>query len=178
MDEEDSMDIKDEDIDQYLENEQKAMMVAMGGSKAVRGENPLVPYTHQMLPSTNYNFSIQQGNNTGMPMQMGGMPADTNMQQSQQQMNNLQGVQPGQQQQQQKQTRPYDSANRGPRGPYGFRGEQYLVLKRENGDGTTIILPFRTKRVEKNNNNGVRKQARLEIRKRMVNERVKLRARL
>lgn len=40
------------------------------------------------------------------------------------------------------------------------------------------MLPFRTKRVEKNNNNGVRKQARLEIRKRMVNERVKLRARI
>jgi|LauGreDrversion4_2_1035121.scaffolds.fasta_scaffold318960_2 hypothetical protein len=40
------------------------------------------------------------------------------------------------------------------------------------------MLPFITKRVEKNNNNGVRKQARLEIRRRMVNERVKLRARI
>lgn len=45
MDDEDSMEIKDEDIDQYLENEQRAMMVAMGG-KARGGENPLVPYTH------------------------------------------------------------------------------------------------------------------------------------
>ena len=60
------MDIKDEDIDQYLENEQKAMMVAMGG-KSARGDNPLVPYTHQMLTNTNYNFSLQQ-KTPGLPM--------------------------------------------------------------------------------------------------------------
>lgn len=56
MDDEDSMEIKDEDIDQYLENEQRAMMVAMGG-KARTGENPLVPYTHQMMQNTNFNFN-------------------------------------------------------------------------------------------------------------------------
>ena len=31
--------------------------------------------------------------------------------------------------------------------------------------------PFRIRRLEKNNNNGERKQAKLEIRKRMINER-------
>ena len=78
-------------------------------------------------------------------------------------------------------TRPYDSTNRGgPRGPYGAGAyhPQFLIIKKENGEDATIILPFRTRRIERNNNNGVRKQARLEIRKRMINERVKLRARL
>jgi hypothetical protein len=53
-----------------------------------------------------------------------------------------------------------------------------MIIKKENGEDATIILPFRTRRIERNNNNGVRKQARLEIRKRMINERVKQRARL
>ena len=53
-----------------------------------------------------------------------------------------------------------------------------MIIKKENGEDSTIILPFRTRRIERNNNNGVRKQARLEIRKRMINERVKMRARL
>ncbi len=47
-------------------------------------------------------------------------------------------------------------------------------MKREFDD---MMLPFRTKRVEKTNNNGEKKQARLEIRKRMINERVKQRQR-
>ena len=41
-----------------------------------------------------------------------------------------------------------------------------------------LILPFRTKRVEKFNNNGEKKQAKLEIRKRMLNEKVKQRQRM
>jgi hypothetical protein len=53
-----------------------------------------------------------------------------------------------------------------------------MIIKKENGEDATIILPFRTRRIERNNNNGMRKQARLEIRKRMINERVKLRARV
>ena len=38
-----------------------------------------------------------------------------------------------------------------------------------------LLLPFRIRRIEKNNNNGMKKQAKLEIRKRMINERVKQR---
>ena len=38
-----------------------------------------------------------------------------------------------------------------------------------------MMLPFRVRRLEKNNNNGEKKQAKLEIRKRMINERVKQR---
>jgi len=45
METEDSMDIKDEDIDLYLENEQRAML---GTKKSGRHcENPLVPYKTQ-----------------------------------------------------------------------------------------------------------------------------------
>ena len=55
-------------------------------------------------------------------------------------------------------------------GPYGSA----FGMKREFDD---MMLPFRTKRVEKTNNNGEKKQARLEIRKRMINERVKQRQR-
>ena len=40
-----------------------------------------------------------------------------------------------------------------------------------------LMLPFRVRRLEKNNNNGEKKQAKLEIRKRMINERVKQRQR-
>ena len=40
-----------------------------------------------------------------------------------------------------------------------------------------LMLPFRVRRIEKNNNNGETKQAKLEIRKRMINERVKQRQR-
>ena len=40
-----------------------------------------------------------------------------------------------------------------------------------------LMLPFRVRRIEKNNNNGEKKQAKLEIRKRMINERVKQRQR-
>lgn len=76
-------------------------------------------------------------------------------------------------------TRAYDVTNRGPRGPYSNTVGQQLLYKSElTGHFPELMLPFRTKRVEKNNNNGVRKQARLDIRKRMVNERVKLRARI
>ena len=39
------------------------------------------------------------------------------------------------------------------------------------------MLPFRVRRIEKNNFNGAKKQAKLEIRKRMINERVKQRQR-
>ena len=38
-----------------------------------------------------------------------------------------------------------------------------------------LVVPFRVRRIEKNNNNGEKKQAKLEIRKRMINERVKQR---
>ena len=38
-----------------------------------------------------------------------------------------------------------------------------------------LMLPFRVRRIEKMNNNGSKKQAKLEIRKRMINERVKQR---
>jgi hypothetical protein len=56
----------------------------------------------------------------------------------------------------------------------GFAYGGSFGLKREFDD---MMLPFRTKRVEKQNNNGEKKQARLEIRKRMINERVKQRQR-
>jgi len=58
---------------------------------------------------------------------------------------------------------------------YGlFKGES--AFKREVE--FELLLPFKTKRVEKTNNNGEKKQAKLEIRKRMINERVKARQRL
>ena len=38
-----------------------------------------------------------------------------------------------------------------------------------------LMLPFRLKRIEKMNSNGSKKQAKLEIRKKMINERVKQR---
>lgn len=41
-----------------------------------------------------------------------------------------------------------------------------------------MLLPFRTRRFEKNNNNGERKQIRYEIKRIRVNERVKKRQRL
>ena len=40
-----------------------------------------------------------------------------------------------------------------------------------------LMLPFRLKRIEKMNSNGSKKQAKLEIRKKMINERVKQRQR-
>ena len=47
----------------------------------------------------------------------------------------------------QRKTRQYDTSNRcGPRGPYGAGAyhPQFIVIKKENGEDTTIILPFRT----------------------------------
>ena len=38
-----------------------------------------------------------------------------------------------------------------------------------------LMLPFRVRRIEKMNNNGSKKQAKLDIRKKMINERVKQR---
>ena len=48
---------------------------------------------------------------------------------------------------------------------------EHTIYKREVE--FDMMLPFRLKRIEKNNNNGSKKQAKLEIRKRMINERVK-----
>lgn len=124
MDGDDEDSIPDEEVDQYLANEQKIMI-------------------GQPLDALPYNI---------------GMMSEPKL------------------------PRTYDSSNRGgPRGPYGngmSYHPQFMIIKKENGEDTTIILPFRTRRIERNNNNGVRKQARLEIRKRMINERVKLRARI
>jgi hypothetical protein len=73
---------------------------------------------------------------------------------------------------------------RPPRDGYGNEYQGGFRVKRESGYGyglkrefDDMMLPFRTKRVEKQNNNGEKKQARLEIRKRMINERVKQRQR-
>ena len=52
---------------------------------------------------------------------------------------------------------------------------EHTIFKREVE--FDLMLPFKTKRVEKNNNNGMKKQAKLDIRKRMINERVKQRQR-
>jgi hypothetical protein len=70
---------------------------------------------------------------------------------------------------------PRDSYANEYQGGFRVKREGYgFGLKREFDD---MMLPFRTKRVEKQNNNGEKKQARLEIRKRMINERVKQRQR-